>query len=132
MLLSERFRRCAGHRRRGLRRRSVAARRRRFGGRVARLLDLELIVEHRLGERRRRLQAGHLEQPAVGAVHFRLHKTAGIGGRVDEIAGCAAARAETEAIERDQSGLRIAGHRISLERSSPVLMICAHHNALPG
>ena len=87
----------------------------RFGGGVARLLDLELIVEHRLAERRRRLQAGHFEQHAVGAEQFGLDEAARIGGGIDEIAGRAAARAETEAIERNQGCLRIAGHRISLE-----------------
>ncbi len=65
MLLSDRFRRCAfasgGGCRfgRGRRRAALAAASRR-------LLNLELIVEHRLAERRRRLQTGHFEQRAVG------------------------------------------------------------------
>ena len=85
-----------------------------FGGGIARLLDLELIGEHRPAQRRRRLQTRHFEQHAVGTAEFGLDKAAGIGRRIDEIARRAAARAESEAIERDQGSLRIAGHRISL------------------
>src|SRR3984893_3014620 len=96
MLLSERFRR---------------------GGRLPRLLDLGLIREYRLSIGRRRQQSGKFEQHAIGAVQFGFDKAARIGGGIDKIARCAAARTKTEAIERDQSGLRIAGHRISLARS---------------
>ena len=85
-----------------------------LGGSVARLLDLELIVEHRLAERRRRLQSRHFEQHAVGTAEFRLDEAARIGGRIEEIAGRPAARAKSEAIERNEGCLRIAGHRISL------------------
>ena len=105
----------------GVRRRrlriGLGIRRARFGRRLARLLDLELIVEHRLAQRRRRQQAGHLQQHGVRAAEFGFDKAARIGRGIDEIARCAAARAETEAIERDQRGLRIAGHRLSLELS---------------
>ena len=100
MLLSDRFRRCpfaSG---------AVAVlgrgrRRGRFRRGVARLLDLELIVEHRLAERRRRQQSGHFEQHAVGAAKLGLDEAARIGGGIDEIARCAAARAKSEAIERN-------------------------------
>ena len=116
MLLSERLRRCccslSGARLRRAFRRGAGGRLR---GRLARLLDLELILEHRLGQRRRRRKPGHFQQHAVGAAQLGLHETARIGGGIDEIARCAAARAKPEAIERDQGGLRIAGHRVSPE-----------------
>ncbi|MGY3369295.1 hypothetical protein ACVWZL_006420 [Bradyrhizobium sp. GM2.4] len=83
-------------------------------GGLARLLDLILIGEHGLPELRRGLQARRLQQHTVGTSEFRLHKAARIGGRVDEIAGCAAAGAEAETVERDERGLRIAGHRYVL------------------
>jgi hypothetical protein len=85
---------------------------------VARLLDLELIVEHRLAECCRRRQPGHFEQHAVGAGKLGLDEAAGIGSGIDEITGCSAARAESESMERNQRGLRITGHRISLEMRS--------------
>ncbi len=94
---------------------SGGCRRARLRRRVAGLLDLELIVEHRLAQRRGRRQAGHFEQHAVGTGKFGLDEAARIGGGVDEIAGRAAAGAEAEAIERNEGCLRIAGHRISLE-----------------
>ena len=100
--------------RRRRRRTGLGRRRARFRGGLARLLDLELIGEHRLRQRRGRQQSGHFEQHAVGAAQFGFDEAARIGGRIDEIARRAAARAKSEAIERDQSGLRIAGHRISL------------------
>jgi len=90
------------------------ARSARFRRGVTGLLDLELIVEHRLGKRRRRGEPGQFEQRAVGAGELRLHKTARIGGGVDEVTGSAAARAKTEAIEGNERGLRIAGHPVSL------------------
>ena len=89
-------------------------RRRGLGGGVAGLLDLELIVEHRLAERRRRLQSRHFEQHAVGAGEFGLDEAARIGGRIEKIAGSPAPRAQSKAIERNKGSLRIAGHRISL------------------
>ncbi len=90
-------------------------RRRLLGGGVAGLLNLELIVEHGLAERRRRLQSRHFEQHAIGTGEFGLDEAARIGGRIEKIAGRPAARAQSEAIERNKGCLRIAGHRISLE-----------------
>ena len=85
-----------------------------FGGGLARPLDLILIGEHGLSQLRRGLQARRLQQHTIGTSEFRLHKPARIGGRVDEIAGCAAAGAEAETVERDERGLQIAGHRYVL------------------
>ncbi|MGY4482675.1 hypothetical protein ACVWWR_001866 [Bradyrhizobium sp. LM3.2] len=85
-----------------------------FGGGLARLLDLVLIGEHGLSELRRGLQPWRLQQYAIGAAQFRLDEPARIRGRVDEIAGRAAAGAEAETVERNQGGLRIAGHRCVL------------------
>ena len=103
----------------GVRRRLTFGGRRRggLGGGVARLLNPELIVEHRLAERRRRLQSRHFEQHAVGTGEFGLDEAARIGRRIEEIAGCPAARAQSEAMERNKGCLRIAGHRISLDIS---------------
>jgi hypothetical protein len=70
-----------------------ARRRGRLGCSITRLLDLELIVEHRLAERRRRLQSRNFEQHAVGAAEFRLDEAARIGSGIEEIAGSPAARA---------------------------------------
>ncbi len=106
-------------------------RRRRFGRcgrlcrRLARLLDLVLIGERGLPELRRRLQARRLQQRACGAGQFRLHETSGIGGRIDEIPGCPAAGAEAEAIQRDEGGLRIAGHRFVLRALPSASMVGA-------
>ena len=88
--------------------------RRRLGGCVAGLLNLELIVEHGLAERLRRLQSRHFEQHAIGTDKFCLDEAARIGGGIEKIARRAAARAQSEAIERNERCLRIAGHRISL------------------
>src|SRR4051812_10900300 len=96
-----------------------------FGGGLARLLDLILIGEHGLPELRRGLQAPRLQQHSVGTSEFRLHKTARIGGRVDEIAGCAATGAEAETVERDERGLRIAGHRCVLRALPTAFLIRA-------
>jgi hypothetical protein len=89
-------------------------RRRGLGGGVAGLLNLELIVEHGLAERRRRLQSRHFEQHAAGTGEFCLDEAARIGGRIEKITGRSAARTQPEAIERNKGSLRIAGHRISL------------------
>ena len=106
-----------GRRRRRVRRRQRSAG---FRGGIAGLLDLELIGEHHLSQRRRRQQAGHFEQHATGAAQFGFDKAARIGGGIEQIARRAAARAKAEAIERDKTGLRIAGHRISLVRRGGV------------
>ena len=92
-------------------------RRRLLGGGIAGLLDLELIVEHRLAERGRRPQARHFEQHASGTVELCLDEAARIGCRIEKIAGCPTPRAQSEAMERNKGCLRIAGHRISLESS---------------
>jgi hypothetical protein len=97
-----------------LRRRGLRCRRAGLRCRGARLLHLQLISEHRVGQGRGRLQSAHLQQHTVGAVQFGFDKTTRIGRRIDEIARGAAAPAKSEAIERDKCGLRIAGHRMSL------------------
>jgi len=67
-------------------------------GLLARQTNLILIREHGLRQSRRRLQPGHLKKPPARTGKLRLDKTSGIGGRIDDIAGCAAACAEAETI----------------------------------
>jgi hypothetical protein len=69
---------------------------------------------HGGGQRRGRLQPGHLKRDAVTTIQLGLDEAARIGGRVDQIARCAAPRAKSEAVERNQGRLRIAGHRVFL------------------
>ena len=96
-----------------LRRRLARALLRGFRG-IARLLDLELIIEHLLAELRRREQARHFEQRTVRTRQLSQHETARIGGRVDQVAGRPAAGAKSKPVESNQRGLRITGHQNSL------------------
>jgi hypothetical protein len=86
-------------------------------GGLARKLDLGQIDEHGFRQCWRRPQFRHFQQHPIGPAEFGFDKAARIGRRIGQIARRRASRAKTEAIERDKRGLRIAGHRISLEPS---------------
>ena len=81
----------------------------RLRSRLARLLNALIINTALATAASRRARA--FQQHAVGAGQLGLDKTARVGGGIDEITRRAAARTKSEAIERDQSGLQIAGHR---------------------
>ncbi len=90
-----------------------------FRGGFALLLDVVLIVEHGLRQRRRRLQTRRIEQRRAGPAQFRLDESAGIGSRTGKIAGCAAARAKPEPVECDKSALRVTRHSWNSRLISP-------------
>jgi hypothetical protein len=85
---------------------------------------LVLKGEHRLGQCRRRLQSRQFEPNGVGTVEFGPDKAARIGGRIEEIARGAAARAKSETIERHQRCVRIAGHGNFLNDFSETVQRC--------